>query len=942
MSTFENQRVVGISGNIADVTAANELKVSLTSITAVEDVNIAKVGGTPIGLTVPVSGSITVSNFPATQPVSGSVSVSNFPASQAVTGTFFQATQPVSLTSTTITNFPATQAISAAALPLPTGASTSLNQTNGTQQSQITDGTNVVSVKAASTAPVATDKALVVTISPNSPASPISGTVSVSNFPASQAVTGTFFQATQPISAVALPLPTGSSTSALQTTGNTSLASIDTKTPALGQALAASSVPVVLPAAQITTLTPPSNTGYALDTSVNTLLKPASTLAAVTNVGSVTSITNALPTGTNTLGSVKLTDGTNLATIKAASTAPVATDTAIVVSLSPNSTNISENIAQFGGSNVVTGVGASGTGIPRVTVANDSNILATQSGTWNITNVSGTVSLPTGASTSANQTNGTQQTKITDGTNIQAVKASTTAPVLADPASVVSLSPNFAVGATTPFKVTGGTVAVGDVGMAMYGVRNDTNGITGIVNGQYSRISVDDRGSVRVAAGQAPLNIIINDTANSVGIKGASTAPVATDPSLVVALSPNSTLPLPTGGSTSALQTTGNTSLSSIDTKTPALGQALAAASTPVVLTAAQITTLTPPTNIGYALDTSVNSLLKPTSTLAAVTTVTTVSAVTAITNALPTGTNTIGNTNLTLATAQFNKITDGTNTAAVKAASTAALATDPAIVVAISPNNTLPVSLAGNQATNLTQVAGVAIAQGHGVAATAIRVELPTDGTGVVGLNTGANIVGKVGIDQTTQGTTNFVTENLTQVGGTAIIVTGKVGSLPTQGAEVSGVAATANPVQTGGLAQTTLPAAVATTQVVKAMFDKFGRQVMVSGTIRDLVGRVSVTATTTASQTLLAAGGAGVFNDISSITISSLTALANQVNLLDGATIVWTGVIGATGGNAQTPMASQTFSPPLPQATANTAWNITMSNAQNTFVSIVYLKNQ
>lgn len=44
----------------------------------------------------------------------------------------------------------------------------------------------------------------------------------------------------------------------------TSTASIDTKTPALGQALAAASVPVVLTAAQVTTLTPPAAiTGFA-------------------------------------------------------------------------------------------------------------------------------------------------------------------------------------------------------------------------------------------------------------------------------------------------------------------------------------------------------------------------------------------------------------------------------------------------------------------------------------------------------------------------------------------------------------------------------------------------------------------------------------------------------------------------------------------------------
>jgi hypothetical protein len=63
-------------------------------------------------------------------------------------------------------------------------------------------------------------------------------------------------------------------------------------------------------------------------------------------------------------------------------------------------------------------------------------------------------------------------------------------------------------------------------------------------------------------------------------------------------------IPISTGAATSALQTTGNTSLSSIDGKTPALGQQLAAASSPVVLTAAQIATLTPPAAItGFALE---------------------------------------------------------------------------------------------------------------------------------------------------------------------------------------------------------------------------------------------------------------------------------------------------------------------------------------------------
>jgi len=60
-----------------------------------------------------------------------------------------------------------------------------------------------------------------------------------------------------------------------------------------------------------------------------------STVTTVSTVTAVTAITNALPAGTNLLGSVKLSDGTNVETVKAASTAAVGTDTAAVVALHP-------------------------------------------------------------------------------------------------------------------------------------------------------------------------------------------------------------------------------------------------------------------------------------------------------------------------------------------------------------------------------------------------------------------------------------------------------------------------------------------------------------------------------------------------------------------------------------------------------------------------------
>lgn len=87
------------------------------------------------------------------------------------------------------------------------------------------------------------------------------------------------------------------------------------------------------------------------------------------------------------------------------------------------------------------------------------------------------------------------------------------------------------------------------------------------------------------------------------------------------------------------------------------------------------------------------------TNSIGNIATVTTVTAVTAITNALPAGTNTIGAVNQgtpnTAANAWPIEVTNGTSTAFVTPASTAALATNPALVVALSPNSPLPAGTA-------------------------------------------------------------------------------------------------------------------------------------------------------------------------------------------------------------------------------------------------------
>jgi hypothetical protein len=117
MSQFTNEVNIANSPIDVNVTNASPIAVSGT-ITATpsgtQDVNLVST------ISVPVTGTF----FQATQPVSGSISVSNFPATQpvsiaspvAVTGTFYQATQPVSGTF-----WQATQPVSIAASVAVTG-----------------------------------------------------------------------------------------------------------------------------------------------------------------------------------------------------------------------------------------------------------------------------------------------------------------------------------------------------------------------------------------------------------------------------------------------------------------------------------------------------------------------------------------------------------------------------------------------------------------------------------------------------------------------------------------------------------------------------------------------------------------------------------------------------------------------------------------------------
>jgi len=354
-----------------------------------------------------------------------------------------------------------------------------------------------------------------------------------------------------------------------------------------------------------------------------------------------------------------------------------------------------------------------------------------------------------------------------------------------------------------------------------------------------------------------------------------------------------------------------DTSTASVNTKTPALGQALAASSVPVVLTAAQITTLTP---------------------LATV-------AVTGV---------------ATLAEQQ-------TQTTALQLIDNA-------------------ISGAG---FNITQLGSAAVPVGAGLEATAIRVTLPTDGTGVVKLgagtagigkltaNSGVDIgdvdilsiaagdnnignvdivtlpaliagtalIGKVGIDQATANANEVVTKTgsvtaatlgaeTTKVIGTINIAAAQTLATVTTVTALTGGgvahdgADSGNPHKIGGRATNVEIAAVANNDRTDAVFTLTGKQIIQPYTNHEnIVSGITtaMTATTSTAVTGMGAPGAGLRNYITSVVIgNSHATVGTFVDLQDGSagTVFATFPAAAVFGGAAPP-----FPVAIRQPTANTA---------------------
>lgn len=187
----------------------------------------------------------------------------------------------------------------------------------------------------------------------------------------------------------------GDASAANQVTGNASLASIDTKTPALGQALAAASVPVILPSATITTLTPPATIAVAQGSTTSgqtgPIIQGAVTTSAPTYTNAQTSplsldtsgnlrvnvVTGGAGGGNVTGGTAHDAVGTSVNPVLVGGYASAAAPTDVsadgdVVREWRLRNGAAATQPTYAGVLAVAGNGASGTGVQRVTIANDS------------------------------------------------------------------------------------------------------------------------------------------------------------------------------------------------------------------------------------------------------------------------------------------------------------------------------------------------------------------------------------------------------------------------------------------------------------------------------------------------------------------------------------------------------------------------------------------
>jgi hypothetical protein len=252
--------------------------------------------------------------------------------------------------------------------------------------------------------------------------------------------------------------------------------------------------------------------------------------------------------------------------------------------------------------------------------------------------------------------------------------------------------------------------------------------------------------------------------------------------------------------------------------------------------------------------------------------------------------------------------IQQGGNSAVVKAASTAAAAADPALVVAVSPNNTV------------------------GVTGTFWQTTQPVSGTVTAAQTTAANLLctaSQGGIWTVQPGNTANTTPWLT----TARIV-GNTGSV-IDALSSQNVATPASMILTGGEYNTT-PTAITSGNSSPLQVDTRGRLLSVNS-LRANKGVQYTTIATATETTVVTAGTAGVFQDVYAIVVTNTSATATFVDFRDSTAGTIRLSLAAPAGDTRG--FTVTADSAMVQATAANNWTATVSGGAVSTIEITML---
>lgn len=179
----------------------------------------------------------------------------------------------------------------------------------------------------------------------------------------------------------------------------------------------------------------------------------------------------------------------------------------------------------------------------------------------------------------------------------------------------------------------------------------------------------------------------------------------------------------------------------------------------------------------------------------------------------------------------------------------------------------------------------------------------------------------------------------DITSVAGTSVVTGGVAGSQSVGGPTASGSSLTASPLTGGGLAKTANPTAVTDGQVVNALHDKLGKQVVV-GSIRDLKGNQFTTITSSTAETTVVTQVASTFLDVYGVIIENTSATASKVTFKDSTAGTTQFEIFVPAGDTRGFMLPESGA--FKQTTVNTNWTATCgTSVASIVITMLYVKN-